>query len=106
MSSVRAVPAVDDIALARRCAHGDVAAIRLLTAANNQRLFRAAWSILKDRGEAEDPAAVVDPISGAVHGYHGLHVIDASVFPAIPRVNTHLAAVLVAEVLVAGLLAG
>ena len=54
MSSVRAVPAVDDIALARRCAHGDVAAIRLLTAANNQRLFRAAWSILKDRGEAED----------------------------------------------------
>ncbi len=57
-------------------------------------------------GEAEDPAAVVDPISGAVHGYHGLHVIDASVFPAVPRVNTHLAAVLAAEVLVAGLLAG
>ena len=54
MSSVRALAAVDDLTLARRCAQGDVAAVRLLTAANNQRLFRAAWSILKDRGEAED----------------------------------------------------
>jgi RNA polymerase sigma-70 factor (ECF subfamily) len=44
----------NDHALARRCAAGDEAAVRLVTAANNQRLFRAAWSILQDRSEAED----------------------------------------------------
>ncbi len=44
----------DDLALARRAAGRDVAAIRLITGRNNQRLFRAAWSILKDRSEAED----------------------------------------------------
>jgi RNA polymerase sigma-70 factor (ECF subfamily) len=54
MSAVRANRASDDLALARRCASGDVDYIRLLTGANNQRLFRAAWSILKDRSEAED----------------------------------------------------
>lgn len=43
-----------DADLATRCRAGDREAIRLVTAANNQRLFRAAWSILKDRGEAED----------------------------------------------------
>lgn len=56
-------------------------------------------------GPADDPGAVVDGVDGAVHGYDGLHVIDASVFPAVPRANTHLSAVLVAEVLTAGLLA-
>jgi RNA polymerase sigma-70 factor, ECF subfamily len=43
-----------DLALAQRCAAGDEAAVRLVTSANNQRMFRAAWSILKDRSEAED----------------------------------------------------
>lgn len=43
-----------DLGLARRCAAREPAAIRELTAANNQRLFRAAWSILKDRSEAEE----------------------------------------------------
>ena len=43
-----------DLHLARRCAARDPAAIRELTAANNQRLFRAAWSILNDRAEAEE----------------------------------------------------
>lgn len=46
--------ATDDLALAQRCAAGEEMAVRLVTAANNQRLFRAAWSILKDRSEAED----------------------------------------------------
>lgn len=54
ISSPAASVAVDDLDLARRCAVGDEAAVRLVTTANNQRLFRAAWSILKDRGEAED----------------------------------------------------
>jgi RNA polymerase sigma-70 factor (ECF subfamily) len=43
-----------DLALAKRCAARDPAAIRELTGTNNQRLFRAAWSILKDRSEAEE----------------------------------------------------
>ena len=54
MSKTSPEIAIDDLALARRCATGDVEAVRLVTQANNQRLFRAAWSILKDRGEAED----------------------------------------------------
>lgn len=46
--------ALDDVDLARLCANGHREAARHLITANNQRLFRAAWSILKDRGEAED----------------------------------------------------
>lgn len=55
MTSSRAtLHTTNDLDLARRCSAGDEAAVRLVTMANNQRLFRAAWSILKDRGEAED----------------------------------------------------
>ena len=43
-----------DTELAGRIAARDVAAVRLVTGRNNQRLFRAAWSILKDRSEAEE----------------------------------------------------
>jgi RNA polymerase sigma-70 factor (ECF subfamily) len=43
-----------DPELARLLAMRDRGAVRLLTQRNNQRLFRAAWSILKDRAEAED----------------------------------------------------
>ena len=46
--------ALPDTALASRIAAGDAAAVRLVTERNNQRLFRAAWSILKNRDEAED----------------------------------------------------
>ena len=45
---------LDDISLARLCAVRDEAALRHVVTANNQRLFRAAWSILKDRSEAEE----------------------------------------------------
>jgi len=54
MNASQARQATDDLGLARQCASGDLDAIRTLTTANNQRLFRAAWSILKDRSEAED----------------------------------------------------
>jgi len=54
VSRTSAQLASDDLSLARRCAGGDVEAVRIVTAANNQCLFRAAWSILKDRSEAED----------------------------------------------------
>ena len=49
-----AVGAGHDAELACRCAARDPAAIRQLISANNQRLFRTAWSILKNRTEAED----------------------------------------------------
>jgi RNA polymerase sigma-70 factor (ECF subfamily) len=45
---------LDDVALARRFAARDPAAVRVVTGRNNQRLFRAAWSILKSRSDAED----------------------------------------------------
>src|SRR5438093_12715623 len=45
---------LSDAELAARIAAGDSAAARLVTERNNQRLFRAAWSVLKNRDEAED----------------------------------------------------
>ena len=48
-------------------------------------------------GPADDPAAVVDPVAGAVHGIDGLHVVDASVMPSIPRANTALPTLMIAE---------
>ena len=44
----------DDLTLVSAFAARDPAAVRLLTERHNQRLFRAAWSILKNRSEAED----------------------------------------------------
>ena len=43
-----------DVELAACCAAGDAQAVRHVVTANNQRLFRAAWSILRNREEAED----------------------------------------------------
>jgi RNA polymerase sigma-70 factor (ECF subfamily) len=45
---------LSDGELASCIAARDVAAVRLVTGRNNQRLFRTAWSILKDRSEAEE----------------------------------------------------
>jgi RNA polymerase sigma-70 factor (ECF subfamily) len=46
--------AMSDHALALQCAARDPDALRHLISANNQRLFRAAWSVLRDRHEAEE----------------------------------------------------
>src|SRR3954453_19947147 len=43
-----------DAELARLCAARDRRAIEHVITANNQRLFRTAWSILKHRAEAEE----------------------------------------------------
>jgi len=43
-----------DVELARLCTARDADAVRHVIGANNQRLFRTAWSILKDKGEAEE----------------------------------------------------
>ncbi|HET9355832.1 MAG TPA: RNA polymerase sigma factor [Sphingomicrobium sp.] len=45
---------IDDLGLARLCGKRDREALRQVITANNQRLFRAAWSILRDRIEAEE----------------------------------------------------
>ncbi len=47
-------------------------------------------------GLADDPLAVVDT-RGYVHGLSGLRISDPSIFPAIPRANTNLPAVMVSE---------
>jgi RNA polymerase sigma-70 factor (ECF subfamily) len=43
-----------DIELAKRIAQRDTLAVRIVTSRNNQRLYRTAWSILKNRADAED----------------------------------------------------
>jgi 5-(hydroxymethyl)furfural/furfural oxidase len=52
-------------------------------------------------GAADDPRAVVDP-AGRVHGIAGLRVVDASVMPQIPRGNTNLPTMMIAEKIAAG----
>jgi 5-(hydroxymethyl)furfural/furfural oxidase len=47
-------------------------------------------------GRVEDPDAVVDP-DGRVIGVHGLRVVDASIMPSIPRGNTNIPTIMVAE---------
>ena len=47
-------------------------------------------------GRPDDPAAVVDP-DCRVLGYEGLRVCDASVMPDLPKANTHLTVVAIAD---------
>jgi choline dehydrogenase/5-(hydroxymethyl)furfural/furfural oxidase len=47
-------------------------------------------------GAVDDETAVVDP-TGAVIGYDGLWVCDASVMPRVPRANTQLPTMMLAE---------
>lgn len=47
-------------------------------------------------GSPEDPSSVVDPSCRFI-GVDNLSVVDASVIPVIPRANTHLTAVMIAE---------
>ncbi|MCR6672009.1 GMC family oxidoreductase [Devosia ginsengisoli] len=56
-------------------------------------------------GRADDPAAVTDERTGLVHGMENLHVIDASSMVRVPRANTNLPTIMLAEKLADGLLA-
>jgi 5-(hydroxymethyl)furfural/furfural oxidase len=47
-------------------------------------------------GRVEDPLAVVDP-TGCLIGVEGLRVIDASIMPSIPRGNTNIPTIMLAE---------
>lgn len=49
-------------------------------------------------GAAGDPGAVVDG-ECRVLGTDGLHVVDASVFPSVPRANTNLATIMAGELM-------
>jgi 5-(hydroxymethyl)furfural/furfural oxidase len=48
----------------------------------------------------DDPDAVVDP-AGRVRGIEGLRVADASVMPTVPRANTNVPTIMIAEKLAA-----
>jgi 5-(hydroxymethyl)furfural/furfural oxidase len=54
-------------------------------------------------GSADDANAVTDP-SGRVHTVEGLRVADASVMPFVPRANTNIPTIMVAEKLAATIL--
>ncbi len=54
-------------------------------------------------GRAEDRAAVTDA-AGRVHGMAGLRMIDASIMPTIPRGNTNIPTIMIAEKLAAEML--
>ena len=56
-------------------------------------------------GPADDPHAVVDA-AGRVHNAGNLRVADASVMPFVPRANTNLPVLMLAEKLAAAMLAG
>jgi 5-(hydroxymethyl)furfural/furfural oxidase len=56
-------------------------------------------------GRAEDPDAVVDEV-GRVRGLGGLRVVDASIMPSVPRGNTNIPTIMVAEKIAADINAG
>jgi len=53
-------------------------------------------------GPASDPEAVVDS-RGRVHGVGGLRVVDASIFPTVPRANTNIPTIAAAEFIAASM---
>jgi 5-(hydroxymethyl)furfural/furfural oxidase len=54
-------------------------------------------------GGADDPHAVVDP-AGRVRGVAGLRVVDASIMPTVPRGNTNIPTIMLAEKISAAIL--
>ena len=54
-------------------------------------------------GRADDRGAVVD-CAGRVHGLGGLRVVDASIMPTVPRGNTNIPTIMVAEKISAAIL--
>jgi 5-(hydroxymethyl)furfural/furfural oxidase len=56
-------------------------------------------------GTAADKLAVVDPQSARVYGVRGLRVVDASIMPTVPRANTNIPVIMIAEKIADGILA-
>lgn len=71
MNAARDYEHISELELVQRAAARDPHAIRLITARNNQRLYRAAWSVLRNRTDAEEAVqdAYVKALSGA--GFEG-----------------------------------
>jgi len=63
---------LDEATLCAMIARRDAGAVRMVTTRNNQRLFRAAWSILGNRADAEDAvqAAYLKAFAG-IEGFEG-----------------------------------
>jgi 5-(hydroxymethyl)furfural/furfural oxidase len=57
-------------------------------------------------GAPDDPGAVVSPANGGVYGVAGLSVIDASIMPTVPRANTNIPTIMLAEKMAAQILTG
>lgn len=72
----------------------DDARLRELVEANVQPVHH--WCGTCPIGDVDDADAVVDG-KGQVHGVDGLHVVDASIFPTLPRACTHLPVLMTAE---------
>ena len=61
-----------------------------MSPARSIRSVPAAWARPDDREAVTDPA-------GRVRGIGGLRVIDASIMPTVPRGNTNIPTIMVAE---------
>jgi 5-(hydroxymethyl)furfural/furfural oxidase len=55
-------------------------------------------------GRPNDPDAVVDP-AGRVYGTQGLRIVDASIMPTVPRGNTNIPTIMLAEKISAAIIA-
>jgi 5-(hydroxymethyl)furfural/furfural oxidase len=56
-------------------------------------------------GASTDRDAVVDR-AGRVRGFDGLRVVDASIMPTVPRANTNIPTIMIAEKISAAMTAG
>jgi 5-(hydroxymethyl)furfural/furfural oxidase len=56
-------------------------------------------------GPAHDFGAVIDPRTARVHGVAGISVVDASIMPDVPRGNTNLPTLMIAEKMADAILA-
>lgn len=56
-------------------------------------------------GPSSDRGTVVDPRSARVHGIGGLSVVDASLMPVVPRANTNIPVIMMAEKMADAILA-
>src|SRR5262249_14533216 len=95
----------EGIELARACAAAEPLRSLLVGDAVADPLPEQGWTLFHPvgtcrMGRPEAAGTVVDP-DGRVLGVEGLRVADASVFPSVPRANTHLSALAVAEAMAA-----
>jgi 5-(hydroxymethyl)furfural/furfural oxidase len=57
-------------------------------------------------GAPDHRDAVTDPRDASVHGIEGLHIVDASIMPMIPRANLNIPTIMMAEKIADNILAG